>query len=176
MFDNGNNIRISGQAQVLSAEGDATFITTINNVSHLQKKSNFSLVPPAIQKKSPPWTPRNQLQRAQQRKSWTVDLLRNIGDDLDPELFCKIQNELECLRRQEGRAGIEDRGWIQYLFNPKYATKLRKYNASIKKLYLDTWASSVNICEDQLSAKADKIRENMAQQKANRRCSFSVDE
>lgn len=95
MLDNGNNIRISGQAQVVSAEGDATFNTTINNVSHLQRKSIFSLVPPAIQKKLPTWLPKNQIQRAQQRKGWMVDLLREFGDDFDPELFCNIQNRLE---------------------------------------------------------------------------------
>jgi len=92
MFNDSQNIIVQDDAQVTNAGRDVVNIqtTTVNNYPPPASKGvahQRSLMMPAIHSKSPKWTPKNRICRAQQRNSSTLDFLNQYEDVMDEEAF-----------------------------------------------------------------------------------------
>jgi hypothetical protein len=97
MFNDSQNITVGDDAQVTNAGRDVINIhaTTINNHPPPASKvvaHERSLLMPAIHSKSPKWTPKNRICRAQQRNSSTLDFLNKFDDVMDQEIFLKCSD------------------------------------------------------------------------------------
>lgn len=162
MFNESQNISVGDDAQVTNAGRDVINIhaTTINNhpppasrvVAHQR-----SLVTPPIHSKSPQWTPKNRICRAQQRISSTLDLLNKYDDVIDEDTFLKCN---DFLVNSTAESEIEDKGWVAFVCHADYRKRLLNYTADVKKINkIAQRASQQGVCL-QVNAHADQLRQS----------------
>ncbi|EDR04965.1 uncharacterized protein LACBIDRAFT_294976 [Laccaria bicolor S238N-H82] len=136
MFNDSQGVIVQDDAKVTNAGRDVVNIqtTTVNNYPSSTLKvvpHQRSLMMPTIHSKSPKWTPKNRICRAQQRNCSTLDFLNQYEDVMDEGAFLECT---EFIVNSTASSEIEDKGWLAFLCDAHYRRSLVHYTSDVKRV------------------------------------------
>lgn len=161
MFNDSQGVIVQDDAKVTNAGRDVVNIqtTTVNNYPSSTLKvvpHQRSLMMPTIHSKSPKWTPKNRICRAQQRNCSTLDFLNQYEDVMDEGAFLECT---EFIVNSTASSEIEDKGWLAFLCDAHYRRSLVHYTSDVKRVNnIAQRGSQQGVCL-KANAHADQIRQ-----------------